>query len=95
MLEAISDVNQLPGSFLSVDLMTVFDDNEALDVAKSVAPAISGLFLGPTKSAVETLFHPDAFWRDHVSLSWSLRTFHPTSYVFCCLHHRQTKINPV
>ncbi|KAJ7919317.1 hypothetical protein B0H13DRAFT_1989290 [Mycena leptocephala] len=81
MLEAISDVNQLPGSFLSVDLITVFDDKEALDVAKSVAPAISGLFLGPTKSAVETLFHPDAFWRDHVSLSWSLRTFHPTSVI--------------
>ncbi|KAJ6541796.1 hypothetical protein B0H19DRAFT_1174664 [Mycena capillaripes] len=77
----ISHISQLPGSFPSVDLITVFDDKEALYVAKSIAPAISELFTDPTESFLQALFHPDAFWRDHVSLSWSLRTFHPTAVI--------------
>jgi len=81
MVEAISNVSELPGSFVSADLITVFEDNEALDVAKSIAPAISELLAHPSKSCLDALFHPDAFWRDHVSLSWSLRTFHPSSVI--------------
>ncbi|KAF7347348.1 hypothetical protein MVEN_01490500 [Mycena venus] len=81
MVPAISNVNELPGSFISLDLVTVFDENEALDVAKSISPAISELLSHPSKSSLEALFHPDAFWRDHVSLSWSLRTFHPRSVI--------------
>ncbi|KAF8204468.1 hypothetical protein K438DRAFT_1819954 [Mycena galopus ATCC 62051] len=81
MFEAISNVGELPGSFLSVDLITVFDDKEALDVAKSLAPPISELLSRPSKPSLDALFHPDAFWRDHVSLSWSLRTFHPSSVI--------------
>ncbi|KAJ7146320.1 hypothetical protein C8R44DRAFT_757149 [Mycena epipterygia] len=80
-MEAISHINQLAGSFVSLDLISTFSDKEALDVAKSVAPAILGLLSDPTESALDALFHPDAFWRDHVSLSWSLRTFHPTSVI--------------
>ncbi|KAJ6601257.1 hypothetical protein DFH09DRAFT_1271045 [Mycena vulgaris] len=80
-MQKISNINQLPGSFLSLDLIAPFLASEALDVAKSIAPAISGLLSNPTQSAVDALFHADAFWRDHVSLSWSLRTFHPTSVI--------------
>ncbi|KAF7345771.1 hypothetical protein MVEN_01597700 [Mycena venus] len=81
MAESISNISELPGSFVSVDLITSFEDNEALDVAKSIAPAISELLSHPSESALDALFHPDAFWRDHVSLSWSLRTFHPCSVI--------------
>ncbi|KAJ7045048.1 hypothetical protein C8F04DRAFT_1249492 [Mycena alexandri] len=77
-LDAISHVRQLPGSFPSPDLLREFNDTEALDVAKSVAPAISALLSGSIECSLEVLFHPDAFWRDHVALSWSLRTFNPT-----------------
>ncbi|KAJ7492073.1 hypothetical protein FB451DRAFT_1501505 [Mycena latifolia] len=80
-MQGISHISELPGSFPSLDLLSPFRDNEALDVAKSIAPAISALLSEPTKSAVEVLFHVDAFWRDQVSLSWSLRTFHPTSVI--------------
>ncbi|KAJ7757550.1 hypothetical protein B0H16DRAFT_1537038 [Mycena metata] len=78
---AISHVRQLRGSFPSPDLLCAFTDTEALDVAKSVAPAISALLSGSTECSVEALFHPDAFWRDHIALSWSLRTFNPTSVI--------------
>ncbi|KAJ7665075.1 hypothetical protein DFH06DRAFT_307713 [Mycena polygramma] len=77
----ISDISQLSGSFVSVDLLSIFDDKEALGVAKAIAPAISRLFLDPSEASLDALFHPDAFWRDNVSLSWSLRTFHPTSAI--------------
>ncbi|KAJ6486047.1 hypothetical protein C8R47DRAFT_1128827 [Mycena vitilis] len=77
----ISDISQLSGSFVSEDLLSVFGEKEALGVAKAVAPTISRLFLDPTKASFDALFHPDAFWRDNVSLSWSLRTFHPTSTI--------------
>ncbi|KAJ7762375.1 hypothetical protein DFH07DRAFT_814148, partial [Mycena maculata] len=82
-MEAISHIDQLSGSFLSLDLVTAFRQDEALDVARSITPAISELLSDPAKSLVVLgkLFHPDAFWRDHVSLSWSLRTFHPTSVI--------------
>ncbi|KAJ7762344.1 hypothetical protein DFH07DRAFT_814018 [Mycena maculata] len=82
-MEAISHIDQLPGSLLSVDLVTAFREGEALDVARSVVPAVSELLSDPAKSSavLDKLFHPDAFWRDHVSLSWSMRTFHPTSVI--------------
>ncbi|KAJ7508521.1 hypothetical protein B0H11DRAFT_1704238 [Mycena galericulata] len=79
-METISHINQLPGSFISLNLLTSFREDEALDVAKSIAPAISQLLSG-FPGSLDALFHPDAFWRDHVSLSWSLRTFHPTSVI--------------
>ncbi|KAJ7664931.1 hypothetical protein B0H17DRAFT_1211080 [Mycena rosella] len=79
--DRILHINQLPGSFVSLDLLSTFRENEAPDAAKSVAPAISALLSTPTKSGVDALFHADAFWRDQVSLSWSLRTFHPTAVI--------------
>ncbi|KAJ7242573.1 hypothetical protein B0H12DRAFT_1236708 [Mycena haematopus] len=81
MAEAISNISELPGTFVSPDLTTVFDETEALDIAKRIVPAISELLSHPSKSSIDTHFHPDAFWRDHISLSWSLRTFHPCSVI--------------
>ncbi|KAJ7708782.1 hypothetical protein B0H17DRAFT_365221 [Mycena rosella] len=80
-MKAIASIDELPGSYLSPALISAFREDEALDVAKSVAPAISRLLSSSDKSAVDTLFYPDAFWRDQVSLSWSLRTLHPTSVI--------------
>jgi hypothetical protein len=57
-MEDISHINQLLGSFLPLDLLATFRDEEALDVAKSVAPAISGLLSNATSSVVDALFRP-------------------------------------
>ncbi|KAF7337737.1 hypothetical protein MSAN_02247300 [Mycena sanguinolenta] len=81
MVQAISNISELPGTFVSLELTTIFEETEALDVAKAIAPAISELLFHPSKRSIDTLFHPDAFWRDHVALSWSLRTFHPSSVI--------------
>ncbi|KAJ6611488.1 hypothetical protein B0H10DRAFT_2224004 [Mycena sp. CBHHK59/15] len=59
-MEAITHIDQLPGSFLSPDLITAFTDSEALDVAKSVAPSIIELLSVPTPASIDSLFHPDA-----------------------------------
>ncbi|KAJ7144850.1 hypothetical protein C8R43DRAFT_1130275 [Mycena crocata] len=80
-MEALSNVSQLPGSFPALNHICEFTDSEGLGVAKSIAPALTALLADPTQSALGALFHPDAFWRDHVSLSWSLRTFHPLSVI--------------
>jgi hypothetical protein len=76
----ILHIGELAGSFLSPDLITSFDDAEALDVALSVVPAIVELLSAPTQ-ATFGIFHPNAFWRDKVSLTWSLRTFHCSSVI--------------
>ncbi|KAF7337740.1 hypothetical protein MSAN_02247600 [Mycena sanguinolenta] len=89
MAQAISNISELPGNFVSLELTTIFEETEALDVAKAIAPAISELLSHPSKHSIDTLFHPDAFWRDHVALSWSLRTFHPSSYVSVALESAQ------
>ncbi|KAJ6520400.1 hypothetical protein C8R45DRAFT_955016 [Mycena sanguinolenta] len=81
MVQAISNMSELPGTFVSPELTTIFDETEALDVAKAIAPAIRELLCHPSKCSIDMLFHPDAFWRDHVALSWSLRTFHPCSVI--------------
>ncbi|KAJ7069046.1 hypothetical protein B0H15DRAFT_871291 [Mycena belliarum] len=80
-MQAISHISQLPGAFPSLDLLSPFREDEALDVAKSIVPAVLDLFSNPSNAAVSSLFHADAFWRDHVALSWSLRTFHPASVI--------------
>ncbi|KAK7063707.1 hypothetical protein R3P38DRAFT_2819876 [Favolaschia claudopus] len=77
MAQASYDISQLPGGFVSPELTTAFAEGEAVDVAKSIAPAVLELFSHPSKETLSSLFHPDGFWRDHVALSWSLRTFHP------------------
>ncbi|KAJ7194736.1 hypothetical protein GGX14DRAFT_678380 [Mycena pura] len=78
---AISNISQLPGAFPALDSLSPFRDDEALSVAQSIVPPISALLFEPSKSALEALLHRDAFWRDHVALSWSLRTFHPTAAI--------------
>ncbi|CAK5264807.1 unnamed protein product [Mycena citricolor] len=80
-MAAISHISELPGSFPALDSVSAFEATEALDVARSVAPAIIEILSNPTETAINQLFLPDAFWRDQVSLSWSLRTFHPTTAI--------------
>ncbi|KAJ7623749.1 hypothetical protein FB45DRAFT_926639 [Roridomyces roridus] len=83
----ITHVNDLPGSWISADLLSPITNDEGLDVAKSVAPRVSQLLSG-SPAVLDSLFHPDGFWRDLVALSWSLRTFHPTSVI-------SAKVNPL
>ncbi|KAJ7067347.1 hypothetical protein C8F01DRAFT_1342249 [Mycena amicta] len=81
MTAAIAHIRDLPGAFPPPDTLSAFSDAEALDVAQAIAPKISAFLADPKGEAIDELFHPDAFWRDHVALSWSLRTFHPAPII--------------
>ena len=79
----ITHVDQLPGGWPDPDLLKPFNANETIEVAKSIIPAVRQLLsdASETSAIVEELFHPDGFWRDAVSLSWSLRTLHSAKWV--------------
>ncbi|KAF7302460.1 hypothetical protein HMN09_00880100 [Mycena chlorophos] len=72
-----TNISDLPGAFPAPETLSAFADSEALDVAKAIEPQLTKLLVDPRNAKLETIFHPDAFWRDLVALSWSLRTFHP------------------
>lgn len=77
---AVKDVRDLAGDFVDSSQLLPFTDNEADEIALSIVPQIKDLLSKTTKTqkVLDELFHSEAFWRDQVSLSWSLRTFHPT-----------------
>ncbi|KAF7307519.1 hypothetical protein MIND_00546500 [Mycena indigotica] len=80
-MTAITNIDQLPGSFPDPSSLSVFTDDEAVSIARTVAPQIVALLTSPEKDDFAQLFLAGAFWRDLVALSWTLRTFHPTSAI--------------
>lgn len=77
-LDAITHVNQLPGRWSDPSLLAPLHPEEALSVAQSIAPQVIAILAHPAASrdVLSELFHPDGFWRDLISLSWTFRSIH-------------------
>lgn len=73
-LQAIDDVKALPGGFPAPEACVHFTDDEAQDVARSLAPSIDKILRGD-EAELDRLYYADGFWRDQVSLAWTFRTF--------------------
>ena len=75
-LEAIDDVNALPGGFPSPDLLKPFLEAEVQEIARSFVPSITKILQDCDEEELEKLYYADGFFRDQVSLTWTFRTFH-------------------
>lgn len=75
---ALDHVDELPGGFPDISEVAPISQEEGLGIAKSFEHDIRQLLAQPSADLIEQLFHPEAFWRDQVSLTWSIRTFHPS-----------------
>ncbi|KAF7302875.1 hypothetical protein MKEN_01249700 [Mycena kentingensis (nom. inval.)] len=75
-MSAIASVEELPGGYPSPASLLPFTSEEALGIAQRLASKVVKLLVAPTKELFDELFRPDAFWRDQVALTWTLRTFH-------------------
>jgi hypothetical protein len=75
----ISSFAELPGNWPDPAMLSPIEPNEGTSLAQHVFPQILHIFTAPQEyavKAIQDLFLLDSFWRDHVALTWSLRTFH-------------------
>ncbi|KAH0296718.1 FAD/NAD(P)-binding domain-containing protein, partial [Aureobasidium melanogenum] len=62
-------------------------------IAQSWLDRFSAVLLSGNASRLSTVFHQDSWWRDHVALSWDLRTLHGLPAIISFLSPILSSIN--
>lgn len=74
----LTHVNQLKGRWPKPSEVSSISEAQGKEGALAFAEDVKRHLASNVEQLIAEWFLEDAFWRDQVALSWSLRTFHPT-----------------